>query len=135
MPANPEIDAWFDDRNHPMTAAMRMVREAILDADPRVEESIKWKTPTWSYKGNIASINPQARKFVSLMFHTGARIPGQFPSLQGGGDTTRYMQFAGAADVEAKRPELQAVVRAWCDERDERQAGGPKLPNEHQEDR
>ena len=67
------------------------------------------------YKGNIASINPQAKSHVSLMFHTGASIPGDFPSLQGGGGTAKYMRFETEADCASKKDELQRVVKAWIE--------------------
>jgi hypothetical protein len=113
-----EVDQWFAASEHPMKAVMSAVRDVILDADGRVTEAIKWKTPTFVYKGNIASFNPQAKAFVSLMFHRGAEIPGDHPILIGGGDTTRYSRFDDLAMVERSRGELSAVVRAWCDERD-----------------
>jgi len=93
---------------------MALVRRAILEADPRVEESIKWKSPTFSFMGNIASINPQAERFVSLTFHRGADIPG-FASLEGGGEVARCMRFDDPAAVEPLKDELQAVIRAWCE--------------------
>ena len=68
---NPQVDAWFADRDGPMTEAMQLARKLILDADHRVEETIKWKTPTFSYRGNIVSFNP-SKKLVSLLFHRGA---------------------------------------------------------------
>lgn len=98
---------------------MRKVRATILAADPRVEECIKWSSPTFTYEGNLASINPQAKRFVSLMFHSGASIPGSHPLLQGGGDTVRYMQFVDEADLKAKKAGLTKVVKAWCRMRDE----------------
>lgn len=58
---------------------MRRAREIILAADDRVTESIKWKTPTFAYEGNIASFNP-AKNVVSLLFHRGAEIPGEPPA-------------------------------------------------------
>ena len=75
-----EVDDWFAERQHPLTDAMQRARKLILEADPRVTESIKWKTPTFSYQGNIVSFNP-SKKFVSLMFHRGAEIEGDFPHL------------------------------------------------------
>jgi len=97
---------------------MRAVRDVILSTDPRVTETIKWQSPTFVYQGNIASINPQAKAYVSLMFHRGAEISGDHPELQGGGETARYMRFDSVEDVAAKRPALAAVVRAWCADRD-----------------
>jgi uncharacterized protein YdhG (YjbR/CyaY superfamily) len=52
---NPDVDRWFEEQNHPLDAAMRRAREIILGADERVTESIKWKTPTFDFRGNIAS--------------------------------------------------------------------------------
>jgi hypothetical protein len=92
---------------------MQRVREIVLGTDPRIEESIKWSTPTFSFEGNIASFAP-AKKFVSLLFHRGAEIPGRHPRLQGEGAVTRTMRFADLEDVEASQKQLEAVFRAWC---------------------
>ena len=115
--ANPEVDAWLDERDHPLDDAMRLVRRVVLDADDRIAESIKWKTPTFDYKGNLFSFSP-SKKVVSLMFHRGAEIPGDHPGLVGDAKLVRTMRFADAAEVERRRDELVAVVRAWCDHRD-----------------
>jgi hypothetical protein len=115
MNTSAEVDGWFEATDHPQKAVMQAVRVAILAADARVGECIKWKTPTFTFNGNIASINPQAKQFVSLMFHRGADIPGVHPSLSGSGNTARYMQFKDAAEVESLKPELQSIVRAWCE--------------------
>jgi hypothetical protein len=114
MTTSPEVDEWFAARDHPLDDAMQRVRRLILDADPRVTESIKWKTPTFAYRGNIASFNP-AKNLVSLLFHRGAEIPGDFPRLEGDGRLARVMRFADTTEVEQAADELQAVIRAWCD--------------------
>jgi hypothetical protein len=111
---NPDVDRWLDEADHPLDAAVRRAREIILGADGRVTESIKWKTPTFSYRGNIASFNP-SKKLVSIMFHRGAEIPGHHPRLEGDGRVARTMRFAGLDDVEAGRAELESAIRAWCD--------------------
>jgi hypothetical protein len=111
---NPEVEAWFRDLDHPLKDAMLEVRRIILRADRRVDETIKWKSPTFVFEGNMASIDPRAKKHVQLMFHQGASLPGKHPRLEGGGGTVRYMRFTDAADVKAKRGDLEAAVRAWC---------------------
>ena len=115
MGKSPEVDEWLKSSDHPLIGAIRRVREIVLRADKRVEECIKWKSPTFTFRGNIASINPNTKKKVSLMFHRGADIPGRHPDLVGGGGTVKYMYFADRNDVDAHRTGIEAVVRAWCD--------------------
>ena len=93
---------------------MRVAREIILGVDDRVTESIKWKTPTFAYEGNIASFNP-SKNIVSIMFHRGAEIPGDHPRLEGEGKLVRTLRFAGLDELEAGWADLAAVIRAWCD--------------------
>ena len=116
MATNPEVDQWFGDYEHPAKDAMLRVREIILE-DDRMTETIKWKSPTFMYEGNMASFNPRTKAHVSLMFHSGASIPGDHPRLEGGGDTARYMKFDDLEEVESARPDLVAVVNAWCESR------------------
>ena len=113
-----EVDAWMAKYDNPMKPVVERVRKIILSADKRIEETIKWQTPTFAYKGNLASFQPRAKKFASLLFHTGASIEGDFPSLDGGDSTARYMRFADMDDVAAKEAELKRVVIAWCDQKD-----------------
>lgn len=114
MNRNPEVDRWFEERDHPLGAALQRGREIILGADDRVTESIKWKTPTFSFEGNIASFNP-SKHAVSVMFHRGAEIPGTHPRLEGDGKLVRTMRFVDLDDVEAGRADLERVIRSWCD--------------------
>ena len=109
---NPEVDAWFDRYENPMKVVALRTRELMLDADERIGETIKWSTPTFTYRGNLASFQPRAKQFVSLLFHTGASIPGEHPLLEGGGDVARYVRLADLEAVERERPALEAVVRA-----------------------
>jgi hypothetical protein len=114
MNRNPEVEQWLDAAAHPLEAMLRRTREIILGADDRVTESIKWKTPTFEFKGNIASFNP-SKRFVSLLFHRGAEIPGDHPRLEGDGRLARTMRFTDPDELEAGRAELETVIRAWCD--------------------
>lgn len=113
-----EVDAWMAKYENPQKPLVQALRETILAADPRIAETIKWQAPTFVYKGNLASVFPKAKAHASLMFHTGATISGRFPSLEGEGSQARTMKFFGVDDLEAKAPELQRLVRAWCDQRD-----------------
>ena len=115
---NPAVDAWFGAYDNRQKALVERVRDLILTADPRIAESVKWSTPTFSYRGNLVSFQPRATKFVSLLFHEGASIPGHHPRLEGDGPHVRTMRFSDMADAEAGTDELQTVVRVLCDMRD-----------------
>jgi hypothetical protein len=118
MPRRPEVGAWFERYDNPMKPVVQRIRDIVLAADPRVDEVIKWQAPTFIYKGNIASFYPKSRQHASLMFHLGAKIPGSHPRLEGTGDTSRVFKVTDLDDAEVARPELESIVRSWCDWRD-----------------
>jgi hypothetical protein len=113
--ADPEVEAFLDAAEHPLIDAIRATRKLILGADRRVTESIKWKSPTFVFEGNIATIEMRVKKQVSVLFHQGSSIPGRHKILEGGAGTVRYARFVDAADVEAHAADLKAVIRAWCE--------------------
>ena len=113
-----EVDAWMAKYENPRKQLVQAVREIVPGADKRIAETIKWQSPTFAYKGNFASFNPKSKQHASLMFHTGASIKGDFPSLEGGEAVARYMRFANMDDVNAKAEELRRIVVAWCDQKD-----------------
>ena len=115
MNENPDVSAWLAELEHPLKDVILAVRGVFLEADERITETIKWKSPTFMYQGNLASIDPKARKHVAVLFHRGAEIPGDHPLLQGGGALARYARFADLASVDDGRDQLTAVVQAWCD--------------------
>ena len=113
--SSPAVDAWFATYDNPMKAVVQRVRAIILGADGRLEETIKWQVPTFMYKGNLASFFPKSKSHASLMFHTGAEIPGDFPHLEGDGAQARTMKFPDLDTAEARTGELEAIVRAWIE--------------------
>jgi len=118
MNENPEVSAWLAELEHPLMDVILAVRTVFLEADERIAETIKWKSPTFMYEGNLASIDPKAKKHVAVLFHRGAEIPGEHPLLQGEGKVARYARFPDLASVLAGTAELTAVVRAWCDDKE-----------------
>jgi hypothetical protein len=125
MPKSKEVEAWFARYDNPRKDVVLRMRDIILTADPRIGECIKWQAPTFTFEGNLASFYPKSKLHASLMFHTGARIPGRHPRLEGTGDTSRVMKIGSVAEADAARPDLERIVRAWCEWREsERGPGG-----------
>lgn len=68
-------------------------------------ECVQWSSPTFTYEGNLASLQPRAKPFVSLMFQRGSEIPGEHPLLERDAALVRTMRMV----------DVEAVVRAWCE--------------------
>ncbi len=110
---NPKVEEFLVKKNHPMDAEIRKVRDIVLQVSSKIEEDIKWSSPTFMYKGNIASFFMNAKKHVSLMFHTGASIPDKAGLLEGTGDVARVAKFTDIKDIENKKKALQAIIKEW----------------------
>jgi len=115
MNENPDVTAWLEELEHPLKEVILAVRTAFLEADDRITETIKWKSPTFMYEGNLASIDPKAKKHVAVLFHRGTEIPGDHPLLEGEGKLARYARFPDLDAVGRGRGDLVSIVRAWCD--------------------
>src|SRR5687768_15834391 len=109
MGRRPEVDEWFDAYDNPMKPVVQRIREVVLASDDRVDECIKWKAPTFTYRGNIASFYPKSKQPASLMFHLGAKIPGNHPRLEGTGDTSRVMKLGSESDVDAAAADIERI--------------------------
>ncbi|MGB0178080.1 MAG: DUF1801 domain-containing protein [Owenweeksia sp.] len=119
MTFNPEVDRYLEKKNHPLNAEIQKVREIIMNTDDRMEETIKWSSPTFMYKGNMASFFMNAKKHVSLMFHKGALINDSTGLLEGDGKEGRSAKFKDMGDIEAKKARLESVVKEWIRMQDE----------------
>lgn len=113
MNKNPEVDEYLAKKAHPMNAEIQRVREIILATHPGMEETIKWSSPTFIYKGNMASYFMNAKKHVSLMFHKGALINDTTGLLGGDGKEGRTAKFASMEEIEARKADLESVVKEW----------------------
>jgi hypothetical protein len=115
VPTSAEVDAWFEALDHPLKEAMMRVRRIILGADRRITETIKWKSPHVRVPGQHRQHRPSDEEAREPAVPSGASLPGKHPHLEGGGATVRYMRFADLEDLKAKRRDLEAAVRAWCE--------------------
>lgn len=114
---SPEVDAWLDAYENPQKELVLAVREVLLGADGRLGEAIKWKAPTFVYKGNLASFFPKSTKHVTLMFHTGATLPDPYGILEGDGEVARSVKIRDHQDLADKTTALRGLVTAWITSR------------------
>ena len=115
---NAKIDAYMHKLDNPHKELWERIRQIVLAVDPKMEEDIKWGAPTFIYKGNLATFNLRAKRFVNLTFHTGATIDDPDGALEGDSKEARVLRVDSVADLTEKRPGLEKVVRNWIALRD-----------------
>jgi hypothetical protein len=119
MNTNPKVDQYIQELDNPMKELWAEIRAIVLDVDPKMEEDIKWGAPTFIYKGNLATFNPRAKKFVNLTFHTGAVIGDPDGVLEGDAKKARVFRVGTSEELVAKKAGLENVVRNWIELKDQ----------------
>jgi hypothetical protein len=115
MKKNVEVERWFAEKKLPNEKPIRRLREILLGADPRISDYIKYGSLLFGYEGDLVSLVQAQKKNINLMFNNGAKIPGNFPHLEGNGPNARFMRFADEAEVNARAAELTRIAKAWCE--------------------
>lgn len=113
MNKNDSVEQFMNDLEHSQKDAMMLIRDIVLSTDEKITEDIKWKAPTFIYKGNITSFIMNTKTSVSMMFHDGAKIEDDTGLLEGDGKKARVARFEDIADVTAKKSKLQKVIKKW----------------------
>jgi len=69
-----EVDAYMGMLEHPMAAQVERLRSAILAADSRVGESIKWNAPSFYIDDHFATFNLHFPDRIQIVLHAGAKV-------------------------------------------------------------
>lgn len=118
----PQVDAFMETLEHPFKAEVQAVREIILAVDANITEQIKWKAPSFSYKGYMATFNLWATQHVHLIFHNGAILNNESGLLEGNYPDRRMLYFTSMEDVNLKKAALEGMIKDWIalkDKKDE----------------
>jgi hypothetical protein len=110
-----DVDAYMARLAHPFKAEVQALREIIKGVDPGITEQVKWNAPSFSYKGYMATFNLRATDHLHLVWHNGVVLDDPAGLLEGGYPDRRMTYFTSMADVQAKRPAFQGLVRQWVE--------------------
>jgi len=108
-----KVTSFIDRLDNPLKEEINAVREIILGTSDKITEDIKWSAPSFVYKGNMATFNPRAKKFVTLTFHKGVLINDSTGLLEGDKKEARVARFNDMEDVLNKKAALEDVVKNW----------------------
>lgn len=116
-----QVDAFMAALDHPFKAEVQAVRDIIKQTHPGITEEVKWKAPSFSYKGYMATFNLWATQHVHLVFHNGAILSNSSGLLEGDYVDRRMVYFTSMDDVAAKRLALENAIQEWVKLMDEQE--------------
>lgn len=106
------VDDLLTNLDHPLTTEVQAVRAIIKGADKDIHEEWKWNAPSFSYNGSyLVTLNLWEKQRIHLVFHNPEVVNIKSPLLEGDYASRRMAYFADMKDIEAKKPELERVVR------------------------
>jgi len=106
------VDEFLRELNHPLTAEIEAVRAIIKGVDKDINEEVKWKAPSFNYKGEyLVTFNLRDTKRIHLIFHN-PKIPEvKSELLEGDYKDRRMMYLADMKEIKAKKTALEKVLK------------------------
>lgn len=106
------VEAFLRELSHPLKAEVEAVRSIILGVDKGIAEEIKWKAPSFNYRGEyLVTFNLRETKRVHLVFHNPKIAQVKSTLLEGNYVDRRMAYFADMQDVKAKKALLEKALK------------------------
>lgn len=110
-----KVDEFIAKLEHPLKAELEAVRSIIVNANPKIEEDVKWGGPSFFYKEDLATFNPRIKNYVALIFHKGALINVKSDFLEEATKGKVYAKFYSMDQVIANKELIEKMVNAWVE--------------------
>ncbi len=115
------VDQFLAKLDHPHKDAIEALRRLIRDADPSIDEGVKWNAPSFRTSEYFATTNLRDPEGIGIILHVGAKVREQVSFqiedtkglLKWLARDRALMNFAGVEDVKAHGDAIQSIVREW----------------------
>lgn len=120
---NEEVTNFLDNLNHPLRNEIEMIRQIILNSNPKLIENIKWNGPNYCDESeDRITMRIQPPKQIQLIFHRGAKVLEQ-PQSRLINDESKLLAwkandravatFKTLADINSNQSTLREIVNEW----------------------
>jgi hypothetical protein len=120
--AQPTVDEFLDELDHPRADDVRRLRAAIMAGTPGLTEHVKWKAPSFCIRGeDRVTFRLFPADPLQLVFHRGAK-PQDTADFEFGDDAgllrwvaadRAVLTLGDPADVAARTEAIVALVNRW----------------------
>ena len=106
------VDAFLRDLHHPLKGEIEAVRAIIKGVNKDIHEEVKWKAPSFNYKGEyLVTFNLWETKRIHLVFHNPMIAKVKSKLLEGDYKDRRMMYFEDMKDIKAKQTVLVKAIK------------------------
>jgi uncharacterized protein YdhG (YjbR/CyaY superfamily) len=107
-----QVNEFMAKLDHPFKAEVQMIREIIKNVDNDITEQIKWKAPSFSYKGEyLVTFNLWEKQKIHLVFHNPAISKVKSKLLEGDYEHRRMTYFSDENEIRAKKKALEKTLK------------------------
>ena len=107
-----KVDEFLRELNHPLTAEIEAVRSIIKGVNKDINEEIKWKAPSFNFKGEyLVTFNLRETKRIHLVFHNPKISEVKSSILEGDYADRRMTYFVDMKDIKAKKSLLEKALK------------------------
>ena len=107
-----KVEEFLRELSHPLKAEIEAVRSIIMGVNKDINEEIKWKAPSFNYKGEyLVTFNLRDIKRIHLVFHNPFISQVKSTLLEGDYKDRRMAYFTDMRDVKAKKSLLEKALK------------------------
>jgi uncharacterized protein YdhG (YjbR/CyaY superfamily) len=107
-----KVEIFLRELSHPLKAEVEAVRFIIKSVNKDINEEIKWKAPSFNYKGEyLVTFNLWETKRIFLVFHNPLIPQVKSKILEGDYKDRRKAYFTDMQDIRAKKPLLEKALK------------------------
>ena len=107
-----KVDEFLENLSHPLKAEVEAVRSIIKGVNKDINEEIKWRAPSFNYKGEyLVTFNLWEEKRIHLVFHNPQIPKVKSKLLEGDYKDRRMAYFSDMKDIKAKKSLLEKALK------------------------
>ncbi len=120
------VESLLASLEHPHKPAILLLRQILLQADPRIGEGVKWNAPSFRTSEYFATVHLRTKEGTGLILHFGAKKRERAVAADAIADPESLLvwlaedralvTFRDVDDLESKRSAFTDVVRQWIEQ-------------------
>lgn len=126
-----KVSELMDALDHPLKAEIEAVRAILKNTNSKIAERVKWNSPSYYYKFDLAAFHLRNQQFVHLIvvFPEDTTINDSTGLLEAKHKDRREAKFYSMQDIADKQAALEKIINAWVSLVDDTAPGQPYIFN------